>query len=157
MLFRKETAVGWIIAFCLFPQVSRSCINSLSKKEAKGQRHIWKDPDVRGSPDGLVVKNPPANAGDTRDAGSVPESGRTPAGGYGSPLQYSRLENPMDRGAWWATVHSVPQSQTRLKWPSRHTEVGEEARVHRRPCCSECRKCLLRGGRPQTVDEKSHV
>ena len=49
----------------------------------------------------LVVKNPPANAGDVRDTGSVPGSGRSPGGGHGNPLQYSCLENSMDRGAWW--------------------------------------------------------
>ena len=48
----------------------------------------------------LVVKNPPANAEDIRDAGSIPGSGRSPGGGHGNPLQYSCLENPMDRGAW---------------------------------------------------------
>ena len=48
----------------------------------------------------LVVTNPPANAGDIRDAGSIPASRRFPAGGYGNPLQYSGLENPMDRGTW---------------------------------------------------------
>ena len=48
----------------------------------------------------LVVKNPPANAGDTRDVGSIPGSGISPKGGNGNPLQYSCLENPMDRGAW---------------------------------------------------------
>ena len=66
----------------------------------------------------LVVKNPPANAGDIRDMGSVPGSevsGRSPGGGHGNPLQYSCLENPMDRGAWWVTVHRVAKSRTRLK------------------------------------------
>ena len=58
----------------------------------------------------LVVKNPPANAGDARDTGSIPGSGRSPGGGHGNPLQYSSLENPMDRGAWWATVQRVTQS-----------------------------------------------
>ena len=51
-----------------------------------------------------MVKNPPANAGDMRDTGSIPESGRSPGGGHGNLFQYSCLENPMDRGAWWATV-----------------------------------------------------
>ena len=60
----------------------------------------------------LVVKNPPANAGDTRDLGSIPGSGRSPREGKGNPLQYSCLENPMDRGAWRAMVHSVSQSRT---------------------------------------------
>jgi len=59
----------------------------------------------------LVVKNLPANAGDIRNAGSIPGLGRFPAGGHDSPLQYSCLENPMDRGTWWATVHMVAKHQ----------------------------------------------
>ena len=62
-----------------------------------------------------MVKNPPADAGDLRDEGSVPGLGRSSGGGHGNPLQYSCLENPMDRGAWWATVHAVTKSQTQLK------------------------------------------
>ena len=60
----------------------------------------------------LVVKNPPANAGDIRDVASVPGLGRSPGGGHGNPLQYSCLENSMDRGAWRATVHRVTESDT---------------------------------------------
>ena len=60
----------------------------------------------------LVVKNPPANAGDVRDLSLIPGLGRSPGGGHGNPLQYSCLENPMDRGAWWAAVHRVEKSQT---------------------------------------------
>ena len=63
----------------------------------------------------LVVKDPPANAGDPRDMGLIPGSERSPGGGHGNPLQYSCLENPMNRGAWQATVHGVAKSQTRLK------------------------------------------
>ena len=63
---------------------------------------------------GSMVKNPPANAGDTGDACSIPGWGRSPGGGNGNPLQYSCLENPMDRGAWQATVHGVTKSWTRL-------------------------------------------
>ena len=59
-----------------------------------------------------TIKNPPANAGDLRDMGSVPGLGRSPGGGHGNPLQYSCLENPMDRGAWRATVHGVAKSLT---------------------------------------------
>ena len=53
----------------------------------------------------LVVKNPPANAGDAGDMSSSPGSGRSPGGGHDNPLQYSCLKNPMDRGAWWAIIH----------------------------------------------------
>ena len=63
----------------------------------------------------LTVNKLPANAGDIKDAGSIPRSGRSPEGGHGNPLQYSCLENSMDRGAWRATVHGVPKSQTQLK------------------------------------------
>jgi len=69
----------------------------------------------------LVVNNPSAKAGDVRDSGSIPESGRSPGGGHGNPLQYSDLENPMDKGAWWATVHRVKKSWTQLKQLSTHS------------------------------------
>jgi len=63
----------------------------------------------------VVVNHPPANAGDIRDTGSIPESGRSPGAGHSNPLQYSCLDNPMDRGAWRATVHRVKKSWTLLK------------------------------------------
>ena len=63
----------------------------------------------------LVVKNLPANAGCVRDTGSIPGSGRLSGGGHGNSLQYPCLENPLDRGAWWATVCRVAESQTQLK------------------------------------------
>ena len=69
----------------------------------------------------LMVRNPPANAGDITDADFMPGSGRSPGGGHGNPLQYSCLENPMDRGAstdrgaWWAIVHRVAKSWTQRK------------------------------------------
>ena len=62
----------------------------------------------------LEVKNPPANVGDTRDADSIPGTGRSPGGGHGNPLQYSYLKNPTDREAWRATVHEAAKSWTRL-------------------------------------------
>ena len=67
-----------------------------------------------GFPGGSKVKNLPANAGATGDLGSIAGSGRSPGGGNGNPLQYSCLENPMDRGAWLATAHGVTKSQTQL-------------------------------------------
>ena len=66
----------------------------------------------------LVVKRPSASAGDVRDMGSIPGLGRFPGGGHSNPLQYSCLENPVDRGAWQAIVHRVTKSQIPLKWLS---------------------------------------
>ena len=77
--------------------------NAAIPKEQKNQR---------ASQVVLVVKNPPANAGDVRDVGSIPGSGRSPGGGREDPLQCSYLGNPMDRGALWATVLKVAKSQT---------------------------------------------
>ena len=62
----------------------------------------------------LLVKNPPANARNVRDVGSVPGLGRSPGDGHGDPLKYSCLENSMYRGAWQATDHGVPKNQTQL-------------------------------------------
>ena len=67
---------------------------------------------VWASPGGSVVKNPPANAGDARDMGSIPGFRRSPGVGNGNPLQCSCLENSMDRGAWWATIPGFTKSQT---------------------------------------------
>ena len=67
-----------------------------------------------------VVKNPSTNAGDTRDLSLIPGCGRSPEGGNGNPLQYSHLGNPMDRGAWWATVYGI----TRV----RHSLVTKQQR-----------------------------
>ena len=72
------------------------------------------------------MKNPPAVQETSEMVGSITESGRSPGGGHGNPLQYSCLENPMDRGTWWATVHEVSQSWTRL---SMHTRTWRPMRV----------------------------
>ena len=69
-----------------------------------------------------MVKNSPANAGDVRDMGSIPGLGRSPGVGNGYPLQYSCLENPMNRGAWRATIHGVTESNT-TEWLSTHTGI----------------------------------
>ena len=63
----------------------------------------------------LVVKNPPANAGDARDLASIPGSGRSPRGEHGNALQYSCLENPIDREAWQAIVCGFAKRKTQLK------------------------------------------
>ena len=72
------------------------------------------DSVAKGFPGGSVVRNLPANAGDPRDTGSIPRSGRDPGEGNGNPLQYSCLGNPMDRGAWQVTVHGDAKSWTCL-------------------------------------------
>ena len=74
-------------------------------------------------PGGASDKEPPANAGDIRDAGLIPGSGRSPGGKHGNPLQYSCLENPKERGAWLVTVHRVPKSWTQLKELSMHAQT----------------------------------
>ena len=75
-------------------------------------RLIDKWNSVGGFLGGLVVKNSSASAGDARDTGLIPGSGRFPGGRNVNPLQYSCLENPINRGAWWATIHRVTKSQT---------------------------------------------
>ena len=78
-----------------------------------------------GSPGGIMVKKLPVNTGDIRDAGSIPGLGRSPGGGHGNPLQYSCLENPMDRGGWWATIRTLAQeSDMTEKCLSTHSRTG---------------------------------
>ena len=96
------------------------------KGEVTCQGHWWiwnwkaGTPNSRASQVTLEVKSLPANAGDIRDVGLTPGSGRSPLRGHSNPLQYSCLGNPMDRGAWWAAVHGVAQSRPRLKQLSTH-------------------------------------
>ena len=95
---------GWVVVWWLrhfFRQVSEILSTSVNRNDD----HNTGD---------LVVKNVSAYAGDTRDTGSVPGLARSSGGGNGNPLQYSCLENPMDRGAWRATAHGVTKSQTQL-------------------------------------------
>ena len=91
----------------------------------------------------LAVKNPPANAGDIKDVGSIPGSGRSPGGGHDDPLQYSCLEKPMDRAAWWATVHGVSQSQSRLS-DLACMQVLCSCLAHRAEICTNHRIVCLR-------------
>ena len=80
----------------------------------------------------LVVKNPPANAGDIKDAGLISGSGRSPGERNGNPFLYSCLRNAMDRGTWWISVHSIAKSWTWLKWLT-HTH----AHTHTHICCED--------------------
>ena len=74
-----------------------------------------------------MVKNPPARAGDTREAVSIPGSGRRPGEGNGSALQYSCLENPVDRGAWWAAVHGGHKESGTSEWLTLITVIRGQA------------------------------
>ena len=95
----------------------------------------------KGLPGGAGGKDPACEAGGGRDVGSIAGSGRCPGGGHGNPLQSSCLQNPIDRGAWWATVRGVAQSQTRLKQLStahsrasfKELKGGRTARAAARP------------------------
>ena len=80
--------------------------------QSLGQEDTLKKGKGTHSQVALVVENLPANAGDIRDVGWTPGLGRSPGRGHGNPLQYSYLENPVDTGAWWATVHRVTKSWT---------------------------------------------
>ena len=99
--------------------VNKASVFDPGNQRSKDLKH-WAQ-KVRPSQVALLVKNRPANAGDVGDTGLIPGLGRSPGGGHGSPFQYSCLENPMDRGAWQATVHGVAKRQTWLKWLSTHS------------------------------------
>ena len=101
-----------------------SSLDSASLSARVGVQLIWR-PVLTVA---LMVKNPPANAGDVRDMGSNPGSGRSSGGGHGNPLQYSYLENPTDRGAWQATVHVVAESWIQL---SVHMQPNSSLNLHR--------------------------
>ena len=90
--------------------------------ERKSDFILGGNPFLLGSfPGGSVVKNPLNNAGDTGDSGLIPGPGSSPGGGNGNSLQYSCLKNPMDRRAWWATVHGVAKSWI---WLNMHAQAG---------------------------------
>ena len=107
----RLTFLGWFLL--------RLCRKSQRDRE---RRNAENPPCARASQVVLAVKSLPANAGDLRDAGLIPGLGRSPGGGHGNPLQYSCLEDPMDRD-WQAAVHRVTQSQTRLKRFSAHAHT----------------------------------
>ena len=110
--------VLFLVLVELFPAPHLISHNASTSVRGQGPSYLWWQ--RWASQVALVAKNPPASAGDIRDARSIPGSGRPPGGGHGNPLQSSCLENPMDRGGWWATFHRVAKSQTRLKRPSMH-------------------------------------
>ena len=143
---------GFISGFCMYVLVTQSCLtlqphrlgpirllcpwNSPGKNTGMGSHSLlhgsfwprnWTQVSCRWTPASqvaLVEKDLPANAGDVKDSGLIPGSGISPGGGHGNPLQYSYLENTIDRGAWRAIVHRVAKSQTQLKQLSTHTFLG---------------------------------
>ena len=90
----------------------------------------------------LVIKKLPASTGDVRDEGSIPGSGTSPGGGHGYPLKYSCLENPMDRGDWWATDHWVTKSHTRLKQLITHASF-EKIKILKKRWVNDFSKLLV--------------
>ena len=107
-------------------QGSLACCSPWGCKELDTTERLnWTEVCLRASQVSLVVKNQPASVGDLRDMGSIPGSGRSLGAGHSNALQYSCLENPMDRGAWWAIVHRVTKSQTRLEWLSTYASISE--------------------------------
>ena len=102
--------IFWLSPFSFYPSVSATVSPHFSEIPVC----VW------ASQEALMVKNPPANAGDVRDVGSIPGPGRSPGGGDDNPFQYPCPENPMDRGAKRATVHGVAQSETWLKRLNMH-------------------------------------
>ena len=98
-----------------------------AKKKANIYKHVCQQ---RASQLVPAVKNLPANAGNLRVAGSIPGSGRCPGEEHSNPLQHSYLENPMDRGAWWATVHRVTKSRIQPKWLNTHAHTPTTLALH---------------------------
>ena len=94
-----------------------------------------------------MIKNPPASAGDPRDAGWIPWWGRSLPGGNGNLLQYSCLENPMDRGARWATVHGVTKNRTCMSmYKDTQTHTQTHAPTHHHEACYYVSECSMLSG-----------
>ena len=105
----------------------------------------------------VLVKNPPANAGDVRDSGSIPRAERSPEEGNGNPLQYSCLENPMDRGAWRATVHGVAKCRTQLKRLSSRDATIRERSQEQGGCVRHMNSGERRGSESLPVLREVHL
>ena len=101
---------------------NRNLLSYLSRSHWLTNYSLFLDSVFSGSlPGGTSGKEPTCNVGDLRDTGWIPRSGGSPGGGHGNALQYSCLENPMDRGARRATLHGVTRGQTRLRQLSMHS------------------------------------
>ena len=120
----------WAVCRCtvLQPKQSVQFIPLLALWQIWGE-NTTAVPNLQGFPGGSVVKNPPANAEEAGDADSIPGLGRSPGGGHSNPLGCSCLENPMDRGDWWATVHRVSKNQIQLVTEHTHTHAHTHTRT----------------------------
>ena len=150
-LLEKEMAthssiLAWQIPWMEEPGGLQSLELQRSRHNLGHTQHMYTQ--IGASQVTLVVKNLSANVGDMREAGSIPGSGRCPGIGHDNPLQYSCLENPIDRGAWEATVHRVTQSQSWLKQLSMHEyreRERETIRERKRKTETERNKQRTRG------------
>ena len=126
--------IVWIFSFLFFFNIEKN------KSVEPVDELCWTNSMLWCLPGGTRVKNPPDNAGDESDTGSLPGSGRSPGVGNGNPLQYSCLENLMDRGAWWAAVHRVAKSWTQPKQLSTIVcwIIFLFLRIVERNCCGYC-------------------
>ena len=114
---------------------------------AVGRCFAFTSREKKGFPGGASgIKSLPANAGDLRNADLIPGLGRSPGGGHGNPLQHSCLEKSMDRGSWWATVHRVTKSRTRLKRLSMHAPKKRGDLVEMPKKCVMCGVLLSLAG-----------
>ena len=115
-VFLPGESQGWgtLEGYCLWVAQGRTWLKQLSSSSSK--KYTW------GFPGGTSGKEPTCQCRRHRDMGSILGLGRCPGRGHGTPLQYSCLENPMDRGVWWSTVHGVAKSQTWLKKLSTPTQ-----------------------------------
>ena len=125
----KSIIIPFVQKYFSYPLIRELLKDKSLKWDSDGKRKLgrenwasnsWMNPSKTVAPQVVLVgKHLPANAGDVV-TGSISRLARSPEGGHGNPLRYSYLENPMDRGAWWATVHGITNSQTGLKWLSTH-------------------------------------
>ena len=111
-----KSLMWWNVLTELIQASVHYCIITQFWTHSKWRRHC-----TLGFPGSPVVKNPPVSAADARDTGSIHGSRRSPAEGKSNPLQYSCLENPMDREAWWATVHGITKSDMTEQLSRPHT------------------------------------
>ena len=112
---------------------------------------ILTNPIIWGFPGATVVKNPPANA---RDVGSILGSGRSPRIGDGNPLQYSCLENPMDRGSWWVKVHGITKIPTQLSTHPCTSFLGLFCWLSGRESAYQCRKLRFKSGLEDPLEKE---